>query len=144
MGSRGRAEAGDAVGEEVGFREIQRAPTSYFRVSWRRHARMSTELTIEFIRQSVLLGQYEVSMHADEERLEDGLTILELEEALRSGEVLEDYPEDPRGHSCLVLGHASGQPVHFVCGRRRQDRLILITVYRPGMPKWRDERNRNR
>jgi hypothetical protein len=104
---------------------------------------MSRELTIEFIRQSVLLGQYEISLHGDEERLEDGLTVQELEEALGSGEVLENYPEDPRGHSCLVLGFSSGQPVHFVCGRTRQGRLILITVYRPHMPKWKDERNRN-
>ena len=105
---------------------------------------MSTELTIEFIRQSVLPGRYEISLHADEERLEDGLTMLELEEALGSGEIIEDYPEDPRGQSCLVLGYAGGQPVHFVCGRTRQDRLILITVYRPSKPKWKDERNRNK
>jgi hypothetical protein len=39
---------------------------------------MSTKLTLEFIRQSVPLGQYEISLHADEERLEDGLTIQEL------------------------------------------------------------------
>jgi hypothetical protein len=104
---------------------------------------MSGELTIDFIRQSVLVGNYEISLHADEERLEDALTIQELEQALGSAQLLEDYPEDPRGHSCLVLGFSKGQPVHFVCGRTRQGKLILVTVYRPRMPKWKDERNRN-
>jgi len=83
-------------------------------------------------------------LHADDERLQDGLTITELEEALASAEVLEDYPDDPRGPSCLGLGFASGQPLHIVCGLTRQGTLILITVYRPLMPKWRDERTRSR
>ena len=57
---------------------------------------------------------------------------------------LEDYPDDPRGHSCLVLGHTGGQPVHVVCGLTRQGRLLLITVHRPLPPKWRDARTRER
>ncbi|MBI3952060.1 MAG: DUF4258 domain-containing protein [Acidobacteria bacterium] len=101
-------------------------------------------LTIEFIRQSAALGRYELSLHADDERLEEGLTVNHIEETLRSAELLEDYPDDPRGHSCLVLGYAGGQPVHLVCGLTKQGRLIIITVYRPTMPKWKDERTRNR
>jgi hypothetical protein len=91
-------------------------------------------LTIEFIQQSVDSGDYEISLHADEERLEEGLTVSELEEALKSAELLEDYPDDPRGHSCLVLGYASGQLVHVVCGLTQQDKLIVITVYRRPCP----------
>lgn len=101
-------------------------------------------LTIEFIQQSAALGAYELSLHADEERLEEGLTVNDLEEGLRSAELLEDYPDDPRRHSCLILGYAERQPVHVVCGLTKQDKLILITVYRPTMPKWKDERTRNR
>jgi hypothetical protein len=82
-------------------------------------------------------------LHADQERLEDGLTIEEMEEALCSAEVLENYRDDPRGHSCLVLGFTGSQPVHLVCGRTKQGKVILITVYRPKMPKWKDERSRN-
>ena len=104
----------------------------------------SRTLTIEFIRESVGLGAYELSFHADDERLDDGLTIAELEDALKAAELLEDYPDDPRGHSCLVLGHAGGRPVHVVCGMTRQRKLFIVTVYRPKMPKWKDERTRNR
>jgi hypothetical protein len=30
------------------------------------------------------------------------------------GEGIEDYPDDPRGHSCLMLGTAGGRSVHIV------------------------------
>ena len=101
-------------------------------------------LTIQLIQQSAARGDYELSIHADDERLADALTTTQMEEALGSAELLEDYPNDPRGHSCLVLGYASGQPVHVVCGLTKQHRLYLITVYRPTIPKWKDERSRNR
>ena len=101
-------------------------------------------LTIQFIHQSATLDDFELSLHADDERLADGLTTNQLEEALKSAELLEDYPNDPRGHSCLVLGYVGDGPVHVVCGLTRQQRLYVITVYRRAMPKWRDERTRNK
>jgi hypothetical protein len=38
-------------------------------------ANQPSELTVEFIRQSVALGAYELSLHADDERLDDALTM---------------------------------------------------------------------
>jgi len=102
------------------------------------------DLTAEFIRASALAGRYEISLHADDERLADRLTVSDIEEVLASAELLEGYPDDPRGASCLVLGYVRGEPVHVVCGLTRQEVLILITVYRPSLPKWRDARTRNR
>ena len=31
------------------------------------------------------------------------ITTSEVRQATRTGTVIEDYPEDPRGHSCLIL-----------------------------------------
>ena len=101
-------------------------------------------LTGAFIRRSVAAGAYEISLHADDERLADGLTVDDLEQVLASSEVIEDYADDPRGSSCLVLGFEHGEPVHAVCGLTRQQRLIVITVYRPRPPKWMDARTRAR
>jgi len=95
-----------------------------------------------FISQAVHAGDYELSLHADEERLNDRVTIAELEDVLRSCEILERYPDDPRGESCLVLGFSRERPVHVVCGKTRQDKLFLITVYMPTEPKWKDPRTR--
>ena len=101
-------------------------------------------LSQAFIRQNADSGTYLLSLHADNERLEDRLSVDDLEEALASAEILEDYPDDPRGPSCLVLGYAGKQPVHAVCGLTRQEVVLVITVYRPAPPKWQDERTRAR
>ena len=32
------------------------------------------------------------------------------------GDLVEDYPDDSRGHSCLMLGFGGGgRPIHVVC-----------------------------
>ena len=95
-----------------------------------------------FIKKAAQAGHYELSLHADEERLNDHLTIAELEEALASCEIIEQYTDDPRGESCLALGFCRGKPIHVVCGKRREGKLFLITVYIPAEPKWKDPRTR--
>ncbi|MGQ9627726.1 MAG: DUF4258 domain-containing protein [Anaerolineae bacterium] len=68
-----------------------------------------------------------------------------MERALLSGEILEDYPQDPRGHSCLVLGYGEqGYPIHVVCGRTPSGTIRIITVYVPSFPKWLDPRTRRK
>lgn len=102
-------------------------------------------MNIDWIRQQIRSGAYEFSGHAEDERQVDRITISEVEESLLNGEVLEDYPNDARGPSCLVLGHASrGYPIHVVCGQTPSLRLRVITVYVPSLPKWIDERTRRR
>jgi hypothetical protein len=93
-------------------------------------------------------GQYEVSFHAQQERLEEDLDLIQIEAAIiEHGELLEEYPDDPRGESCLVLGFVGSRPFHAVLGwatmkgeTRRM--LRLITVYTPTAPKWTDPRTR--
>ena len=47
-------------------------------------------------------GHYEVSFHAQQERLEEDLDLIQIEVAIiEHGELLEEYPDDPRGESCL-------------------------------------------
>jgi hypothetical protein len=53
-----------------------------------------------------------------------------------TGEIIEDYPEDVRGHSCLMLGFdAGGNPLHVVCAPK-VDYLAVITAYRPDPTQW--------
>jgi hypothetical protein len=65
------------------------------------------------------------------------------------GEMLEAYPEDSRGESCLVLGYTSAKPIHAVLGwasirGEAEDILRIITVYIPHPLKWHDPRTRGR
>lgn len=90
----------------------------------------------DFIRNGIEKQTYEISLHADDERIADGLTVSELEFTLSQGKILEQYPNDPRGESCLAVGFThDGIPVHVVCGKSPPGHLILVTVYIPTMPK---------
>lgn len=101
-------------------------------------------ITSDFIREEVEKQSYEISLHADDERIAEGLTISQLEFALSDCRIIEEYPDDPRGESCLVLGFAPDErAVHVVCGRNKDCHLLLITIYIPSMPKWKDPYTRN-
>jgi len=43
----------------------------------------------------------------------------EVRQVIENGSIIEDYPDDPRGHSCLMLGlGVEGRPIHVVCAPR--------------------------
>ena len=76
------------------------------------------------------------SAHAHRQMDTRGITVEEVFEALRTPELVEDYPDDPRGHSCLLLGRTrSGRPLHVICAPRDEG-LIIITVYEPSLIEW--------
>ena len=55
---------------------------------------------------------------------------------IAEGEVIEDYPEDARGHSCLLLGSGDEErPIHVVCSPK-EDYLAIITAYLPDEEEW--------
>jgi hypothetical protein len=100
---------------------------------------------LERIREQVSTENYEFSLHAEHEREDEHILVEELEQSVRSGQLLEDYPDDPRGHSCLVLGFTeAGRAIHSVWGLLQGDRVRVITVYIPQPPKWLDPRTRGR
>jgi Domain of unknown function (DUF4258) len=59
----------------------------------------------------------------------------EVEFVLFHGDVIEDYPEDVRGHSCLMLAVPEGRPVHVVCSPK-VEYLAVITAYLPDPARW--------
>jgi len=71
------------------------------------------------------------------------ITPSEVERILVEGEVIEDYPTDSRGHSCLLLGLGdNAHPIHVVCSPK-DEYLAVITAYRPDPAQWsRDFRRR--
>ena len=98
-----------------------------------------------WIRDQALADEYEFSEHAERERQADRIPLADVERALLNAETLEDYLDDWRGLSCLILGYGvSGYPIHVVCGRSPKGTLRLITVYIPSLPKWLDARTRAR
>ena len=67
------------------------------------------------------------------------ITPSEVKAVVLQGELLEDYPQDPRGHSCLLLGFSDGnRPVHVVCSPK-DEYLAIITAYLPDPAQWSED-----
>lgn len=68
----------------------------------------------------------------------------EIKEALRNGEIIEEYRDDKPYASYLVYGSTKeGRPLHVVCPPVREDeRLVIITVYQPSPDLWIDFKRR--
>jgi YgiT-type zinc finger domain-containing protein len=68
---------------------------------------------------AVLRGSYRYTVHGARQRIERRLSGEEIEEAIQSGEIIEDYPEHHYGPCCLILGYTrSGKALHLVCSCR--------------------------
>ena len=78
------------------------------------------------------------SFHALEEMSAESEMIRaeEVRHVIFNGEIIENYPEDKRGHSCLLLGiSAQNRPLHVVCAPK-EGYLAIITAYIPALEKW--------
>jgi len=71
------------------------------------------------------------------------LRLGELFEAVKEAEIIENYPDDKYGPSCLLLGFtASGRPLHIQCSYPSRSLLKIITIYEPESESWIDFRIR--
>ncbi len=63
------------------------------------------------------------------------ITTDEIEYVISNGEIIEDYPEDKRGHSCLINGYVRNRYIHVVCAPK-EEYLAIITAYIPDKKLW--------
>ncbi|MHB8481687.1 MAG: DUF4258 domain-containing protein [Nitrospiria bacterium] len=95
-----------------------------------------SEDLLQKIRLQVDTENVRITLHAQQEMVEEYFKFDEVLEALRNGQILENYPEHRRGACCLIGGFTKkGRPIHIVCTTGQQV-LILITIYEPKPPKW--------
>lgn len=102
---------------------------------------------LDGIRRKVRQGEYEYSKHAVDQSILRGITVREIEEAVASeaAEVVEDYPKDKYGPSCLVLGFTkAARPLHLQCSHPARTLVKVITVYEPVPALWLDHRIRKK
>jgi hypothetical protein len=86
-------------------------------------------LSIKEIKDKITKGDYRITVHCLERMIERKISPIEIKQAVISGEIIEDYPEDKYGPSCLLLGRAeSGRPLHVQISL---DPVWVITVYDP-------------
>ena len=94
---------------------------------------------IEQIRRKIAHNQFEFSQHAVDQSILRHISVQELREAIASGEVIEDYPDDKYGPSCLVFGFTlADRPIHVQCSYPTRPLLKIITLYEPDPNLWID------
>ena len=98
---------------------------------------------IDTIRIKVGSGEFEYSQHAVDQTTLRRIAVQELREAIANGEVIEDYPNDKYGPSCLVLGFTTiGRPIHIQCSHPSRPLIKIITAYLPDPNEWDDFKHR--
>ena len=91
----------------------------------------------------IAADSFEFSKHAVDQMMQRRILVNEIKEALAAPEVLENYPYDKYGPSCLVLGFSvKGKALHVVCNHPDRELLKIITVYEPDPNLWLEFRTR--
>ena len=92
---------------------------------------------VESIRAKFGSGKYEYSRHAVDQMIWRGILEREVQEAIASAEVIEDYPNDKYGPSCLLLGTTrTGRALHVQCSYPQRPLVKIVTVYEPDPGQW--------
>ena len=100
---------------------------------------------IEEIRKKIAQSQFEFTQHATDQSILRRISVRELRDAIANGEVIEDYPEDKYGPSCLILGMTqAGRPLHIQCSYPSRPLVKIITLYEPDPRRWIDFKMRRR
>ncbi|MEW6406107.1 MAG: DUF4258 domain-containing protein [Chloroflexota bacterium] len=90
------------------------------------------ERILNQLREKVRTRQYVMSIHADDEMDEDGLTIFDVESVILSGTIFERQKDQTTGEwKYLVRGESlAGETVVTVAKISPTGKLVFVTVFR--------------
>jgi hypothetical protein len=92
---------------------------------------------IEQIRSKVAANRFEFSQHAVDVSIVRHIAVDEIRQAIATGKIIESYPNDKYGPSCLVFGLTQvGRPIHIQCSHPVREPIKIITLYEPDPSLW--------
>ena len=92
-------------------------------------------VNIEEIQNALVARTFRYTKHGAEQRINRGISSDEIEQAVLAGEIIEDYPFDKYGPSCLILGKTErGRTLHIQIAL--YPIISIVTVYEPIPEKW--------
>lgn len=92
---------------------------------------------IDQLRDKFRHGAVEYSLHATRQLIRRNITPEEVAQCVLAGEVIEDYPDDKYGPSCLLLGrNLSQRALHVHCTHPSRPLVKVITAYEPDAAEW--------
>jgi hypothetical protein len=84
---------------------------------------------IDAIRERVRRGDFEFSEHAVDQSIVRHISV--------DGEIIEAYPDDKYGPSCLIFGKTTvGRAIHVQCSDTSRPIVKILTVYEPDQALW--------
>lgn len=93
------------------------------------------------IQLAVSQGKYQYTLHAVQRTTERHISRTELEEVIAKAEIIEEYPQDKYGPSCLLYGEThSGRILHVQISLPPS--VKIITAYEPNADEWIDHKVR--
>lgn len=97
-------------------------------------------ISVEQIAGKIEFKQYEFSEHALDQSIIRDISVAEIEQALlENALIIEDYPNDKYGPSCLILGYTdNNRPLHIQCSYASRPLIKIITLYQPDSERWID------
>lgn len=111
----------------------------------RRAVRLQNMALADDIRLKIAAGHYEFSKHAVDQSILRRIALAEIRGVMLDAEVIEDYPNDKYGPSCLLLGFTgSRRPLHIQCSYPSRPLVKIITLYEPDLASWTDFRRRRK
>jgi hypothetical protein len=98
-------------------------------------------MQIKIIQKKVKDGEYGYSDHAVKRMRTRNIEVLDIEEAISSGEIIEEYPKNKYSPSCLIYGKTvRGKDLHVQVSL--PPKVVIITAYEPDENEWIDSKVR--
>lgn len=89
------------------------------------------------LRAQLAAGEFEFTQHALRRVVERNIANSEIREAGAHAVIIEDYPSDKYGRSCLLFGMTiANRPLHIQVARQPEPRIKIITLYEPDPAEW--------
>jgi len=90
-------------------------------------------------------GQLKISEHGYDELSDDNIRLQDLLDTIKDSDVIEEYPNYPKGKCIILTQDRNRKPVHSLWGVPKGFDLpaVLITAYRPDQKRW-DRSNKKR
>lgn len=97
------------------------------------------ECELDALRRLCASGAIRWTGHVVKRLLQRGIAQADVVQAIMTGEIIEQYPEDYPNPSCLTLGlTVAGVPIHVVCGQGEEE-VWMITAYYPDSNVWEED-----
>ena len=92
-------------------------------------------MTIRNIQDKIEKSKYRFSGHAVKRMIEKAVGRQEVEEAILTGEIIEEYPRDKYSPSCLIYGKTRRErELHVQVSY--PPTVVVITTYEPDPKEW--------